>query len=45
MVRMINAQTLSVIVHRNTKIGAEVGRNAFMAPPPRRNAGGQPPAR
>ncbi len=44
MIRMINAQTLSVIVHRNTKIGAEVGRNAFMAPPPRRNAGDQPPA-
>jgi peroxidase len=37
MVRMINAQTLSVIIHRNTKIGQEVGRNAFMAPPPRRN--------
>lgn len=39
MVRMINAQTLSVIIHRNTKIGQEVGRNAFMAPPPRRGGG------
>ena len=34
MVRMINAQTLSVIIHRNTEIKAEVGKNAFMAPPP-----------
>ncbi|WP_146849735.1 peroxidase family protein [Brevifollis gellanilyticus] len=36
VVRMINAQTLSVIVHRNTKIGAEVGPNAFISPPPKR---------
>jgi hypothetical protein len=41
MVRMINAQTLSVIIHRNTEIKAEVGKNAFMAPPPRR--AGPPP--
>lgn len=41
MVRMINAQTLSVIIHRNTAIKAEVGKNAFMAPPPRR--AGPPP--
>jgi len=38
MVRMIQQQTLSIILHRNTKIGAEVGRNVFMAPPPRRPA-------
>ncbi len=38
MVRMIQQQTLSVILHRNTKIGTEVGRNVFMAPPPRRPA-------
>jgi peroxidase len=37
MVRMIHAQTLSVVLHRNTQIGDEVGRNVFMAPPPRRN--------
>ena len=38
VVRMINAQTLSVILHRNTKVGAEVGPNAFISPPPRRTA-------
>ncbi len=38
VVRMIQAQTLSVILRRNTKIGSEVGANAFLAPPPRRQA-------
>lgn len=37
MVRMINAQTLGVIIHRNTEIGSEIGRNVFIAPAPRRN--------
>jgi hypothetical protein len=36
VVRMINAQTLSVILHRNTQIGTEVGPNAFVTPPVRK---------
>ena len=53
MVRMVNAQTLSVILRRNTDIGAEIPNNAFISPPSRRPAppsgnkpplGGKPPA-
>jgi hypothetical protein len=54
MVRMVNAQTLSVIIRRNTNIRSEIPNNSFIAPPPRRTAppagtkpptgGNQPPA-
>ncbi len=46
MVRMVNAQTLSVILRRNTDIGAEIPNNAFISPPPRRPeppTGNKPP--
>ncbi|MEO1130822.1 MAG: peroxidase family protein, partial [Planctomycetota bacterium] len=34
MVDMINAQTLSVIIQRNTDIGPEISPTVFIAPPP-----------
>jgi hypothetical protein len=45
MVRMVNAQTLSVILRRNTNIRGEIPNNAFIAPPrrPAPPAGTQPP--
>lgn len=46
MVRMVNAQTLSVLLRRNTDIGAEIPNNAFISPPPRRPeppTGNKPP--
>ncbi len=45
MVRMVNAQKLSVIIRRNTKIGAEITNNAFMIPPPRKPGNGKPAPR
>ncbi len=33
--RMVEMQTLSVIIRRNTEIRAEIPNNAFLAPPPR----------
>lgn len=41
MARMIEAQTLSVILRRNTSLGAETPRRAFLAPPPPRAAKGR----
>lgn len=36
MVRLVEQQTLSVIIRRNTEIRAEVGPKAFLAPPPKK---------
>lgn len=42
LVKMVEAQTLSVILRRNTKLGAEIPPNVFLAPKP--NGGGNRPA-
>lgn len=36
LVRLVEKQTLSVILHRNTQIKGEVGPKAFLAPPPKK---------
>jgi len=38
MVRLVEKQTLSVIIRRNTEIKGEIGPKAFMAPPPKKKA-------
>ena len=45
MVRMVNSQELSLIIRRNTKIGAEISNNAFMTAPPRKPGNGKPAPR
>jgi peroxidase len=44
LVQMVEAQTLSVILRRNTRLGAEIPPNVFLAPKPNepRPAGGGP---
>lgn len=36
LVRLVEQQTLSVVIHRNTEIKNEVGPKAFLAPPPKK---------
>ncbi|HYF37866.1 MAG TPA: peroxidase family protein, partial [Prosthecobacter sp.] len=46
LVRMVEKQTLSTIIRRNTKIGREIPDRAFLAPPPPKTAPvttGKPP--